>query len=91
MGVGVFGAPAEIWKFVAQELLSIKNTFRWVDYNLVLRRSGDKVSLQDTVNLSIAMGVDTNSKKNHDFAHDQRYIGLIWSGLDHSLLLVVGV
>lgn len=84
---GVFGAPAHIWKLIMERLLGFPKIFRWVDDNLILRRPGTLASLEDVTALSNGLGVETNPVKNHKFATEQRYVGFIWNGKDHTVRL----
>lgn len=84
---GVFGAPAHVWKVIMETLLGFPKIFRWVDDNLILRRPGTKASLAEVTTLSNHLGVETNKAKNHEFAEEQRYVGFIWHGRDHTVRL----
>lgn len=84
---GVFGAPAHVWKVLMERLLGFPKIFRWVDDNLILRRPGSTTSLADVTSLSNSLGVETNPVKNHEFAEEQRYVGFIWNGRDHTVRL----
>lgn len=84
---GVFGAPAHVWKVLMEKLLGFPKIFRWVDDNLILRRPGSTTSLADVTILSNQLGVETNPVKNHEFAEEQRYVGFIWNGKDHTVRL----
>lgn len=84
---GVFGAPAHVWKVIVERLLGFPKIFRWVDDNLILRRPGTLSSLEDVTTISNHLGVETNPVKNHEFADEQRYVGFIWNGKDHTVRL----
>lgn len=84
---GVFGAPAHVWKIIIERLLGFPKIFRWVDDNLILRRPGTISSLEDVTAISQNLGVETNPTKNHDFAQEQRYVGFIWNGKEHTVRL----
>lgn len=84
---GVFGAPAHVWKTIMEKVLGFPKIFRWVDDNLILRRPGSLASLAKVTALSNGMGVETNPKKNHEFNHEQRYVGFIWNTKDHTVRL----
>lgn len=43
--------------------------------------------MKEVTTLSSHLGVDTNPAKNHDFAVEQRYVGFIWNGKDHTVRL----
>lgn len=74
---GVFGAPAETWKWIVAKKLGFPVIFRWVDDNLILRRPGHKSSLSHIEELSRSMGVQTNPKKNREFREEQRFLGFV--------------
>lgn len=84
---GVFGAPAHVWKVIMERLLGFPKIFRWVDDNLLLRRPGSLASLADVTVLSNNLGVETNPAKNHEFGEEQRYVGFVWNGRDHTVRL----
>lgn len=70
-----------------ERLLGFPKIFRWVDDNLILRLPGTSASLEDVTTLSKHLGVETNLAKNHEFATEQRYVGFIWNGRDHTVRL----
>lgn len=84
---GIFGAPAETWKHIIIKKLNIPNVFRWVDNNLILKRPDDQVTLKDITDLSTDLGVKTNPLKNRDFEDEQRFLGSIWNGRNHTVRL----
>lgn len=84
---GVFGSVADIWKKIIHRLLSLEQVFCWVDDNLMIRKQGQKVKMEDIENLSRALGVKTNTKKNHNFSDEQKYIGFVWNGKEKSVRL----
>lgn len=84
---GVFGAPAHVWKIIMEKLLGFEKVFRWVDNNLILRRPGTLSSLENVTAMINNLGVETNPKKNDAFASEQRYVGFIWNGRDHTVRL----
>lgn len=84
---GVFGVPAHICKILTERLLGFPEIFRWVDDNLILQTPGTKMSLSDITTLSNRLEVETNPAKNHDFATEQRYVGFIWNGKEHTVRL----
>lgn len=84
---GVFGAPAHVWKIIMEKILGFPKIFRWVDDNLIFRRPGTLASLEDVTALSNGLGVETNPKKNHEFAYEQRYVGFIWNVKEHTVRL----
>lgn len=86
-GCGVFGAPAETWKSILESVLKVRKIMRWVDDNLIFKRPEDALTLQAIERISDDMGVKTNTKKNHDFDWEQRYIGFIWNGENHTVRL----
>lgn len=86
-GCGVFGAPADVWKSIVERVLNVKKVLRWVDNNLLFKRPDDQISLSTVEELSVTMGVKTNPAKNHDFAWEQKYIGFVWNGQNHTVRL----
>lgn len=90
VGCGVFGQPADLWKEILQRCFALTMISRWVDDNLIIKRSSRKTSIQDIVALSRTMGVKTNNEKISEFSDEQKYIGFIWNAPDRTVRLPDG-
>lgn len=86
-GCGSFGRPADAWKMVMQHEHDIVMIFRWVDDNLFLKRYDSTTEMSQIVKRSKQLGVQTNEKKLSKFQHEQKFIGLIWNGMEKTVRL----
>lgn len=86
-GCGSFGRPADAWKQIMQHEHDIVMIFRWVDDNLFLKRHASSTKMVDIVHRSKELGVQTNEEKLSEFAHEQKFIGFVWNGMNKTVRL----
>lgn len=88
-GCGSFGGPADGWKELMKKKFELVEAFRWVDDNLMIKKSSQPTSMLQIVQASESLGVKTNVTKYSEFSHEQKFIGFLWNVREKTVSLPV--
>lgn len=88
-GCGSFGGPADGWKDLMKKKFNLVEAFRWVDDNLMIKKSSQSTSMLQIVKASESLGVKTNVTKYSEFSQEQKFIGFLWNAKHKTVSLPI--